>query len=152
MRTPKLRPAPNEAPPDAVRANYAPLSHRTQDRQPASSCSMTLWGRTNSGNARPGGSPAALPQERPRQPVLASEISDPGKFPLVVVDDRVAEGDGLSSDQQMVGADRLAESFEAGADGAADAVGWRLEGHDVKDAEDRFELSGEASRSSLMAP
>jgi antitoxin component YwqK of YwqJK toxin-antitoxin module len=80
------------------------------------------------------------------QPILLGEALDSGELPLVVGDERIAECDDLSGDEQIVAADRRSCLFEASAERAIDGVGWRLERQNVKRAEHRLKLSGQPWR------
>jgi len=75
------------------------------------------------------------------QPILARKALDPTKFPLVVSDDRIAEGDGLGGSKQIVSADRPADLLKPGSDQFVSGVCWGLEGDNIKCAQYRFKLS-----------
>ena len=62
------------------------------------------------------------------QPVLAGKFVNPGELAFVVGDERIAEGNGLSGDEQVVAADRLAGPFETGAEQATGLIGGCVEG------------------------
>ncbi len=60
--------------------------------------------------------PRTRARSGPAQPVLAGKIVDPSELAYIVGDDAMAEGNGLSGDEQIVAADRLASLFETGAE------------------------------------
>ena len=86
------------------------------------------------------------------QPVLAGKFVNPGELAFVVGDERIAEGNGLSGDEQVVAADRLAGPFETGAEQAIGLIGGCVEGQDLKGAEHGFNLRRQPGRSLLGSP
>jgi hypothetical protein len=59
---------------------------------------------------------------RRSKPVLAAEVVDATELPFVVRDDRMTQRQGLCRDEQVVPADRLTGSFEAGTEPAVREV------------------------------
>ena len=56
------------------------------------------------------------------QPVRVGQVVEPGEPAHIVGDQRMAEGDRLGRDQQIVGADRLAGALEARAQQAVGRI------------------------------
>src|SRR4051794_14118854 len=81
------------------------------------------------------------------QPILAPKSVDPGELALIVGNDRIAECDSLSGNQQIVAANRCAGPFEPGADRAIGDIGRCGEGKHIEHAEHCLELAYEPLRS-----
>lgn len=93
-----------------------------------------------------------IAQNRLSQPILAWKAADSGKLPFLVGDDGITKGDGLSGNQQVIGANWPASLLHLRTQPSVSRIGWCLERQDFKRTEHGFKLSGEPWRSFFRGP